>query len=101
MHLSEFKAWFEGFTENMGGKTPTIKQWEKICKRVSEITADYTPPQVFIDRYWHPYRPYWVSTPGYYTMTNATSETSATGTVYLNATSDWKAAGNAEYLSVS
>ena len=58
MHLSEFKAWFEGFTEEMKG-TPTAAQWKKICQRVAEITNDYTPAPIIIDRYIKPYRPYY------------------------------------------
>lgn len=29
MHLSEFKAWFEGFTENIQG-VPTEAQWNRL-----------------------------------------------------------------------
>lgn len=36
MTLSEFKAWFEGFTEQMDGP-PNKKQWQRICKRMDEI----------------------------------------------------------------
>lgn len=57
MNLSEFRAWFEGFTENLDG-TPNDKQWKRIKKRVSEITPDPTPWPVFVDRY----RPYWHET---------------------------------------
>ena len=33
----EFKAWFEGFSENMKGP-PTKDQWAKIQKKVKEIS---------------------------------------------------------------
>ena len=36
MTLSEFKAWFGGFTENIT-KLPTQKQWARIQARVKEI----------------------------------------------------------------
>ena len=58
MNLSEFSAWFEGFTENIDG-TPNKKQWARIKKRVDEITPDPTPYPVFIDRYVRPIQPYW------------------------------------------
>lgn len=50
MNLSEFKAWFEGFTENMDGE-PNAKQWKRIKKRVSEIVSDPTPWPIFWERY--------------------------------------------------
>lgn len=58
MNLSEFKAWFEGFTEDMKG-TPNSKQWKRIQERVAEITEDPTPWPIYIERYVEPYRPYW------------------------------------------
>ena len=63
MHLQEFKAWFEGYTEEMDGP-PNAKQWKKVKKRVDEITPDWTPRTVFIDRYVP--RPYltWFQTTG-------------------------------------
>lgn len=51
MNLSEFKAWFEGFTENLDG-APGQKAWVKIQAKVKTITADPTPWPVFVDRYW-------------------------------------------------
>jgi hypothetical protein len=58
MHLTEFQAWFEGFTEEMKGP-PNKDQWVKIKKRVKEITNDYTPTPIFIERYVLPWRRYW------------------------------------------
>ncbi len=46
MDVSEFKAWFEGFTEDMSGQ-PNTKQWKRIKARVEQI-----------DRYWGRYQPY-------------------------------------------
>lgn len=51
MTLSEFKAWFEGFTETMDGP-PSLKQWERIQARVKEITGSPVTERVFVDRYW-------------------------------------------------
>ncbi len=52
---SEFKAWFEGFTESMDGP-PSLKQWERIQARVKQITGTPTSYPVFVDRY----RPMWL-----------------------------------------
>lgn len=41
MHLSEFQAWFKGFTEDMK-VPPNWDQWAKIKKCVKEITP--APP---------------------------------------------------------
>lgn len=54
VHLSEFKAWFEGFTDGIEA-LPSPKQWAKIQERVGEITNDYTSARVFHDHYWRPY----------------------------------------------
>ncbi|WP_407529416.1 hypothetical protein [Methylobacterium oryzisoli] len=51
MTPSEFKAWFEGFTESMDGP-PSLKQWERIQARVKQITGQPTTQTVFVDRYW-------------------------------------------------
>lgn len=61
MNLSEFKAWFEGFTENMDGE-PNAKQWKRIKARVAEITPDPTPWPVYIERYVNPYQKWWTTT---------------------------------------
>ncbi len=58
MKLSEFKAWFEGFTESMTG-APDEDQWKRIKARIAEIDGVAVTQPVFIDRYVHPYRPYW------------------------------------------
>lgn len=91
MHLSEFQAWFEGFTEEMDGP-PSEKQWKKIKARVKDITPYYTPAPVFIDRYIRPWRRYYDEP--YWTRLTATG--SAERTI---SQSDWSAAGKAEYLA--
>ena len=66
MTLQEFKAWFEGFSENIDG-APTDKQWKKIKAKVGEIDNTPTSYPVFIRQYpW--YQPYWY-TSGYSTIT--------------------------------
>lgn len=56
MTLSEFKAWFEGFTEDMDG-APSVKQFDKIKSKVEEIDDKPIEKTVFIDRY-RDYFPY-------------------------------------------
>lgn len=59
MTLAEFKAWFEGFTEDMDGP-PNAKQFKRIKAKVGEITgAPIT--QTVIREYVDRYRPYWYS----------------------------------------
>lgn len=62
MTLSEFKAWFEGFTEAIDGQ-PNKKQWKRICERVAQIDGEVTTYPVYVDRYWpRPWHgPYWTS----------------------------------------
>lgn len=60
MTPSEFKAWFDGFTESMEGR-PTDKQWRRIKKRVSEINEYAITEQHFRRYYYEPFRPYWAS----------------------------------------
>lgn len=50
MTLSEFKAWFEGFSEGID-KAPTEKQFAKIKAKVALIDGAVTTYPVFIDRY--------------------------------------------------
>lgn len=58
MTPSEFKSWFEGFTEAMND-VPSKKQWARIRERVAEIDGKPVTERVFVDRYWpYPYYPY-------------------------------------------
>ena len=66
MTLSEFKAWFEGFTENMpggSGGAPTTEQFAKIKAKVAEIDGAPVTERIYIDRYWptiyRQWEPYW------------------------------------------
>ena len=70
MTLSEFKAWFEGFTEGMEG-APTADQFAKIKAKVEKIDGAVTTYPVFVDRWWpreyvvRDYsRPYWGAVSG-------------------------------------
>ena len=49
MKAEEFKAWFEGYTENIK-KVPTQKQWRRIKERVEEVRTDTV---------WHNWYPNW------------------------------------------
>jgi hypothetical protein len=55
MQLSEFKAWFEGFTESMSG-APTKKQFDRIKERVAEIDGKPIVQTVWLNDY---HRYYW------------------------------------------
>lgn len=50
MTPSEFKAWFDGFTEVFTG-TPTKAQWTRIKARVAEIDGKPVTHTVYVDRY--------------------------------------------------
>jgi hypothetical protein len=54
MTLQEFRAWFEGFTEELRG-VPSIKQWERIKTRIEEINGAETTKTVFVEKYWPSY----------------------------------------------
>lgn len=69
MTLSEFKAWFEGFSEGID-KAPTEKQFAKIKAKVALIDGAVTTYPVFIDRYRHYYDRIWRAPEFYpYTVT--------------------------------
>lgn len=65
MILSEFKAWFEGYTEGLEG-APTKAQFERIKEKVKEISGTPITQTVYFDRYVQPYLrgtwPYWSTT---------------------------------------
>lgn len=54
MTNSEFKAWFDGFTEAMDG-IPNKKQWDRIKTQVKKIDGAPITERHYFDRYW----PYW------------------------------------------
>lgn len=60
MTLAEFKAWFEGFTEDMDD-APNEKQWERIKARIKDIDGVAVTREVYVDRHWWPtrYSPPW------------------------------------------
>ena len=111
MQVCEFKAWFEGFTEDMT-KLPTVKQWARIKARIEEIDGVETTHRYFHDHYWRPYSPYWMTTnipcgASGGTLTVSTNQQQLsnnsvqfTGTEILNAHQAFTALGKAEAASI-
>ena len=65
MNTSEFKAWFEGFSEAIGTNTlPTADQWKRIKTEVSKLTVEtkYIPTtnrdSLFPTKPWDPHTKY-------------------------------------------
>lgn len=59
MTLSEFKAWFEGYTEGLEA-APTKAQFDRIKEKVKAIDGTVTAYPVYVDRYvrqWPSYAP--------------------------------------------
>ena len=71
MTLSEFKAWFEGFSEGID-KAPTEKQFAKIKAKVALIDGTPVTYPVYIERYRHYLNyPVWYSGNTAYLTANA------------------------------
>ena len=58
MTPQEFKAWFDGFTEALGG-VPSEAQWARIKARVAEIDGIAITYPIYVDRYWQQPRYEW------------------------------------------
>jgi len=104
MNTQEFKAWFEGFTENVKG-SPTEKQWKRIQERVGEITPEPTTYRYFYDHYYNPYRTYWGS-PGYYSnyasqVIGSTPQNSVSNSPVYMDLSAFSSLGKAEATSIA
>ena len=112
MQICEFKAWFEGFTEDMT-KLPTVKQWGRIKARIDEIDGVATTERIFHDRYWRPYEFHWTSTTPYIPTTWTGTHTVSINQVQisnnsvpfdgtlLNASQAFTALGKAEAASIA
>ena len=101
MHTSEFKAWFDGFTEAIKDK-PTKRQWARIKERLAGVDGNYTPPQVFFDRYWYPKfhtYPIWYSTGSPTYTVNGTTVDDLAAMVGTNTASQWNQIGQAEAVT--
>ncbi len=57
MTLTEFKAWFDGYTENLEG-APNGKQWKRIKEQVGKIDGTPITYPVYVERYVRPWYPY-------------------------------------------
>ena len=104
MHTSEFKAWFDGFTEAIKDK-PTKMQWARIKERLAEVDGNYTPPQVFFDRWYHKFHtyPFWynwysTSSPTYTVNGNAVASNDL-AVVGASTASQWNQIGQAEAVT--
>jgi hypothetical protein len=89
MTLQEFKAWFDGFTENING-VPSKKQWERIKERDGQINGVAVTREVYYEwwpRYWTT-APVWINTP--------TSSTTDAGSITTSSTSYMLQLGQAE-----
>jgi len=65
MTLSEFKAWFEGFSEGID-TAPTEAQFAKIKAKVALIDGAPITYPIFVERYWGrawPAYPVWIGDP--------------------------------------
>lgn len=87
MTPSEFKCWFQGYTEALEG-VPSETQWKRIKACVAEIDGRAITEHVYINRYVPGYYPnyypnyYWGSGP---ILCNSGSSTSiGTGTTTMN-----------------
>ena len=58
MQVSEFKAWFEGFTESIEG-LPNKKQWERVKEKVALVDGKSIVYREYVDRWYS--RPYYGS----------------------------------------
>jgi hypothetical protein len=97
MTLQEFKAWFEGFTEDMSA-APSKKQWERIKKRVKEIDGSAVTYPVFVDRYWPHVYPSWpsVGTTGH--ISSGTAQLQLRDGGLFNSMEAMGSLGKADYL---
>lgn len=62
MTLSEFKAWFEGYTEGITG-APTKAQFDRIKKKVAAIDGTVTTYPIYVDLYHDYWRRAWPNYP--------------------------------------
>lgn len=103
MTVSEFKAWFEGFTETLEGP-PNQKQWDRIKARVKEVDGVVTTYPVYVERY-RPYSgPYWTTlniSGGTSTTTTGLVSDMTTSCVSYNSHDALRLAGRNEFSEVN
>jgi hypothetical protein len=82
MNLTEFKAWFEGFTEALDGP-PGPKAWARIQEQVAAIVPEPTKPREFHTHYHR--EPWWQHWNGYSPVSWGTSHVATIGTAQSHA----------------
>lgn len=80
MTLSEFKAWFEGFSEGID-KAPSEAQFAKIKAKVALVDGAPVTYPIFVDRYWNWGWP--ATGPHYYSTWTSTSNAGNAGVALL------------------
>jgi len=105
MTLQEFKAWFEGFTEDMDGE-PNAKQWKRIKAKIKDINGTAVSYPVYIDRYVRPYIPSFTEWkfnhyPPIATYNNDSLTTGYSNVVKTIAAPSWQEVGKAEFKTIS
>lgn len=89
MTPSEFKSWFQGYTEAHDG-LPSEAQWARIKARVAEIDGRAITEHVWVNRYVPHYYPNYLGTP--YILCGSGGPigvaTGSTGTANLNLTTN-------------
>lgn len=73
MTPSEFKAWFDGFTEAFEGRIPIKAQWSRVKERVAEIDGKPVTERIYLDRYWPTIYPPYQTYPRYVTYGGTSS----------------------------
>ena len=100
MTVSEFKAWFEGYTENLNSEVaPSKKQWTRIKERIAEIKE--APVPVYQQRRTVPY---YSNIGGYGTVASNAAASNYAGNdhsgVYQASSNTFYTAGKAEAADV-
>jgi hypothetical protein len=87
LKVSEFKAWFEGFTESIEG-LPNKKQWDRIKEKIAAVDGKEIVYREYVDRWYS--RPYTWTTYGIGSSSIA-ADTKGSSTILLqNGTSSIK-----------
>lgn len=110
MTPSEFKSWFDGFTEAFENRIPTKAQWARVKERVAEIDGKPVTERVYIDRYYQryfttpsvplPYYTPWYGTSTLSTNCGAQSLASNTQNLAFDSRPAMTALGRAEAMSL-
>ena len=103
MNMSEFKAWFEGFSEVIT-VAPNPQQWARIKQRLAQVDGVPTTYPVYLREYGYPVgREWWVYPSLSPTVTCGGSATSGyvqNVEIPFNAPAAFDALGHADYQKV-